>query len=306
MCRLALLNRQAVCLLESWGALEPLLKQLECSFGGHGNGVATLWSETGRVTIQKGVALSTEKAARVLSRATEREADWMLFHTRRASSSAIADQHCHPFRAGKLTLAHNGHDADFARLGRSIGITDSELITKTWSRLHIPLAALDGCTGVFIGFQQNAPFVIKGTSYSDLVAAWHKETGAILFASELPLWLAEGAFDRIVEIRRLAWFGRSLDCTILDAVPYRPYPRRQWQHTSSASHWDSSEYPSADMAELAEEAEAFYADMLDEDEEDVIVDKDGNILSARVAEAQLETDWRMGKQVEDECNTWWR
>ncbi len=297
MCRLALFNRQAIALLENGGALDTILKQLECSFGGHGNGVAALWSSTGRVKVQKGVTLSTAEASRVLSCAATRGADWMLFHTRRASSSAIADQHCHPFRVGQLTLAHNGHDLDFARLGRSVGITDTECIAKTWSRLHIPLAALDGCTGVFIGFQSGAPFVVKGSRSSDLIAAWHRETGAVLFASELPTWMVEGVFDQVMEVRRLAWFGRGLDRVTLDAVPYRPLVREQTPHTSSYHWWEYLDDPTtSDLADLTEEEDAFYAGLVDEDK----VDEPGNVISVWEKAPHWPENWPQGKQITGE------
>ena len=309
MCRLMLLNRQAVEYLESWGALDAMLTQLERSFGGHGNGVAALWSETGRVKVQKGVKLSTEEATRVLSRASARGADWLLFHTRRASSSAIGDQHCHPFQAGQITLAHNGHDPDFARLGRSIGITDTECIAKTWGRLHIPLAALDECIGVFIGFQGGAPFVVKGSRYSDLVAAWHKSSGAVVFASELPSWMVDGVFDQVLEVKRLAWFGRALDPVTLDAVSYQPFVRGRVPR-SSYSIWreyparSSPDHTSMDLTDLTEEEEAFYETLVDEDDD--AFDEEGSIVSIWEREAQWAADWQKGRQVEDEQHAWWR
>jgi hypothetical protein len=297
MCRLMLLNREAVLLLENWGVLHAMLRHLECSFGGHGNGVAALWSQSERVSVQKGVNLPTEEAARLLSRSAGRGADWMLFHTRRASSSVIADWHCHPFRSGKLTLAHNGHDSAFARLGQTIGVTDSELIARTWTRLRLPLAALDECTGVFIGFQRDAPFVIKGSPCSDLVAAWHRKTGAVVFASELPPWLAEGAFDQVVEVRRLAWFGRTMDRLTLDVVPYRSSLQR-----ARASHfprWNPPDRFSANWADLEEEEAAWYEGLIDEEEESTLV-------SAQAPEQQWERDWRQGRQVEDDHIGWAR
>jgi hypothetical protein len=306
MCRLTLLNRQAVTLLQEGGALAAILKQLECSFGGHGNGVAALWSAKERVKMQKGVKLSTEAASQMLTRAAAQGADWMLFHTRRASSSAIADQHCHPFRVGKLTLAHNGHDPDFARLGRGIGVTDTELIAKTWACLRLPLAALDECTGVFIGFQRGAPFVVKGSPQSDLIAAWHEGTGAVLFASEIPSWLVEGVFDQVVEVRRLAWFGRTLDRITLDAVPYHPHMRARASRFSLSTQWGYTDHYYADLADLAEEEEAFYNGLVDEDEAEMEVDKEGNIVTSWEMEHQWGSDWRQGRQVEDEHNVWRR
>lgn len=294
MCRLALFNRQALALLEQWSALEYILTHLECSFGGHGNGVAALWSETGQVKMRKGVKMSTERASRTLSRYAEQGADWMLFHTRRASSSVIADEHCHPFRVGKLTLAQNGHDTNFAFLGRAVGITDTECIAKTWSRLNIPLAALDKRSGVFIGFQHNTPFVVKGSLHSDLVAAWHKETGAVLFASEIPACLVQEVFGQAVEVRRMIWFGQELEEATLDVRPYQPHVQEQSLHISAASYWEDAARESLDLANLAEEAGALY-DPRDEDG-----DEEDDLRSAWVSEHRW-TNWQQGKMVDDEA-----
>lgn len=293
MCRLALFNRQAAELLANWQALEYIFGRLEESFGGHGNGIGALW-EDGRVKMQKGLRLTTSKAAQGINRYAEQGAEWMLFHTRRASSSAIADRHCHPFRYGQLMLAHNGHDQTFARLGKAAYITDTECITRAWARIHFPLSGLAELSGVFIGFHQAAPFVVKGHSSSDLIAALHRETGAVLFASEIPSFLAEGVFDQIVRINRIEWFGRELNTSTLDARPYQPYyvSHRSYPIRSSVrSLW----YP--DMAEKAEiAAEDYWMDeeALREMEEAEALDE-ADLVRLQTAHRH---DWRLGKQID--------
>lgn len=287
MCRLALFNRQAAELLANWQGLEYIFGRLETSFGGHGNGIGALWDD-GRVKMQKGLSLTTSKAAQGIERYVQQKADWMLFHTRRASSSAIADRHCHPFHYGQIVLAHNGHDQAFARLGRATHITDTECIARAWARIHFPLSTLAELSGVFIGFQQTAPFVIKGSPHSDLIAAWHRASGAVLFASELPSFLSRGVFDEVVEINRIAWYGRELDVSTLDARPYMDSPRIV-RHSSLREYYGSSSwYPdTVEQAVLAEEASWMDVENLREMEEEEEYDEEDR---ARLPLRQR--DWR--------------
>jgi hypothetical protein len=214
MCRLALMNRAAAQRLGP--NLAALFTDLELSMGGHGNGVAALWSETAEVSVRKGLTLTaTQAAARVLMYA-DCGADWMLFHTRLATSGGRASRYCHPFKSGRLVLAHNGHSFVWDELGSSLGISDSECITKCWSRLRLPLSTLEEVDGVFLGFRSGAPFVVKGYDYDDLTVSVkmaespYEKTGAILFASELPETL-RCLFDQTVEVGHLLWFGGELD-----------------------------------------------------------------------------------------------
>lgn len=302
MCRLALFNRQAAELLANWQALEYIFGRLETSFGGHGNGIGALWSD-GRVKMQKGLSLTTSKAAQGIERYVQQEADWMLFHTRRASSSAIADRHCHPFHYGQIVLAHNGHDQTFARLGRATHVTDTECITRAWARIHFPLSELAELSGVFIGFHHAAPFVIKGTPHSDLIAAWHRASGAILFASEIPSFLARGVFDEVVDINRIAWFGRELDASTLDARPYEePYQisRNYYAREYYGSYLWHPE--TAEQAELAEEEFWMDDEALREMEEAEELDEED---FARVQTVR-KRDWRQGKQVDEPEGYWWK
>ncbi len=261
------MNQQAVSFLGS--SLDYVFGHLESALGGHGNGVAGLWVDRGTARIRKGVNLSASQAAMYVRRYAEQGADWMLFHTRRATSSAIEDQHCHPFKSGQLVLAHNGHDAHFATIGKALKISDSECIARTWSRMRFPLPDLEMRTGVFIGFQNGHPFVVKGREYGDLIAAWNQGSRAILFASELPQWLVEGIFDQVVSIRTIQWFGRDLDPKTLDVHPYHLHAA---QRDSFYRHWGQHGWAD-DLDELEE--------LYDEEMED-------------------EEDWRLQKQVEED------
>ncbi|HEY7419236.1 MAG TPA: hypothetical protein VH593_28900 [Ktedonobacteraceae bacterium] len=252
MCRLTLMNRAAVTLLAPY--LEELFMYLETTLGGHGNGVAGLWMDRRTTSTRKGVGFTAIQAAACAESYARRGADWILFHTRRATSSPIFDQHCHPFQARRLILAHNGHDEQFAKLGKAIGISDSECITRAWANMRFPLPALATRSGVFIGFAQDYPFVVKGQKSGDLLAGWNEETGSVLFASELPSRLLEGIFDQIVAISTIQWFGREMNRETLRVRPYCP-------------HTTAYEWTGDPEENLPEYEEALYREVPYEDEE---------------------------------------
>ena len=223
MCRLALMNANILKILDQQ-ELADVFAHLEHTQGGHGNGCAALWQETARVTIRKGVTLTAAQAAHHLVTFNQANANWLLYHTRLASSGRMTSRNCHPFQAGKLTLAHNGHDRTWASLGNRLGITDSECMTRMWGRLPLPLDALQESDGVFLGFRGAFPFVVKTRAYADLVLAVNRATGALLFVSELPQVYYD-RFDDVIEVGRFTWLGVSpLD---LNLIP------RRWQYEDS-------------------------------------------------------------------------
>ncbi len=216
MCRLTLLNAASIRLCETVfsdaeGALAAFFWDLERAFGGEGTGVAALWmGRRQRVRVRKGVSLTVEAAASQLVAWEQQGADWFLFHTRRASTGRVATEHCHPFRVGAFVLAHNGHDALWARLGKTAKLrpmTDSEAIVRTWAALRLSPAALRELNGAFVGFHAGHPFVAKD-AWSDLIGA-EGAGGAILFASQLPEWL-EQEFDEHVRLGEYCWMGGPL------------------------------------------------------------------------------------------------
>ncbi len=216
MCRLALLNAASLHLCEAafgdaQGALSAFFWDLERAWGGDGTGVAALWmGQRQEVQVRKGIDVSVEAAASQLVAWEQQGADWFIFHTRRATTGRIATRHCHPFRVGTFVLAHNGHDALWARLGkRAAGgpMTDSEAIARAWAALRLSPASLCDLNGAFVGFQAGSPFVAKD-AWSDLIGAEGAE-GAILFASQLPGWL-EREFDEYVRLGEYCWMGGAL------------------------------------------------------------------------------------------------
>src|SRR6266487_6655714 len=208
MCRLALMNREAIALLGT--DLANLFHFLETSMGGHGNGIAALWSQTKEVKMSKGLTFSTAQAAAKAHTYVREGADWLLFHTSLATSGGKTSANCHPCKSGQLVLAHNGHSWTWDQLGTSLGISDSECITQAWARLRIPVSALKEADGVFVGFRAGSPFVVKGRAFDDLTVSAHEGTGAVLFASELE-GPARRHFNQTVEIGRFLWSGGPLN-----------------------------------------------------------------------------------------------
>ena len=228
MCRLALFNRAALQLLGRQ-PLEALLLDLETHLGGDGNGIAALWQTTGKIKVRKSVHLSAKAAAGELCWHQKLGADWGLFHTRLATSAPVCQHTCHPFRHGDLVLAHNGHDELYAHIGRQTRKkrSDSEAIAEYWAKRHLPIPALADRPGVFLGFADNQPFVVKGQTSRDLVLAWQQATGALLFVSELPAALTS-TFDEVIQVGKLIWQGEPLD---LSAVERRPLQVSPTPHT---------------------------------------------------------------------------
>lgn len=245
MCQLALMNANIlqICSLQD---LADLFAQLEKALGGHGNGCAALWQKTERVKISKGMHVTTSASAKYLVTAAQAGADWLVFHTRLASCERQISQNCHPFQAGKVTLAHNGHDRVWANLGSHLGITDSECITRMWGRIPLPIESLQEADGVFVGFHGSRPFVVKGQSYRNLVLAVNHEVGALLFVSHLPQ-AYRTRFDEVIEIGRFTWLGATpLDLRAIPRCRQYGYPSRRKTSSRGATPLEESLLPAVD------------------------------------------------------------
>lgn len=190
MCRMLLANREgieklkeALAAIPGCPTLEKYLGDLELRDGGQGNGYALL--KDGRVTrLEKGVNLGVEEVAGVMEKG---DYDWILFHTREASTGSVSDANCHPFRAvGKADLIAgvNGNEKEVAALAKVAGgITDSEFILKLVAEMGLPLReTLSIFESNFFGFYNGKPFVKKGNR--DMLA-WKKGKG-LVFASDFP------------------------------------------------------------------------------------------------------------------------
>jgi len=224
MCRLLLANRKGFDYLEKMYGLEYLLEDLELSLGGDGNGIALRHGR--KITTEKGVFFSTEKAAEKLLSANY---EWCLFHTRLVSTATKQDKHCHPFTYKGNVLAHNGTDSSLAALGDMLGLTDTEAALRVAVDYGAFPQVLAGFSGVFVGFtEKGLPFVAKG-SYSEL--EYCEQNGAVVFCSELP---------RKIPARRVKapffWYGGK-------PVPEKSLEERREKvisYYNDTAYWDVS------------------------------------------------------------------
>jgi hypothetical protein len=190
MCRMLLANREGIeemkgtlAAIPGCSTLEKYLRDLELRDGGQGNGYALL--KDGRVVhFEKGVNLGVETIARVMETA---DYDWILFHTREASTGSVSDANCHPFRASgkaELVAGVNGNEKEVAALAKAAGgITDSEFIIRLVAEMGLPLReTLSIYESNFFGFYDGKPFIKKGNR--DMLT-WKKGNG-IVFASDFP------------------------------------------------------------------------------------------------------------------------
>jgi hypothetical protein len=116
--------------------LTKYLAKLEKSCGGHGNGVAWIEMPDGAYDVVKGVKLTTEKAAELL---TNRPLNaWGVFHTRFVSAGTRGNSGCHPHvyvspskHHRTVVLTHNGTWLGWSAACLALGVnypTDSATI----------------------------------------------------------------------------------------------------------------------------------------------------------------------------------
>jgi hypothetical protein len=217
MCRVFMGNKQALDFLDD-ATLENWLLNLEYSFGGHGNGVAVLTSK-GTIVIAKGVNQDVHEAVQIIR---SLDTEWFCWHTRLASAGAIMDSTCHPFRYGNLTLIHNGHNSNWAEAGKKYGYSDTQALSIA-AGYENDLQLVREASGVFMGFKDNKPFVLKRDSYSDLVRIYDESTGMIIFASEP----CEEVMDMSENVLTANWTSGNIEDMLTD-MTFCPFIRPRW------------------------------------------------------------------------------
>ena len=133
---------------------QKLFDYLECSYGGHGNGVAFI--KNGKVHIRKSVSFTVSEAVKL---AFNSGVEWFLFHTRFASVGDISKKNCHPFRYGRVVAAMNGTESGLRSLTEAMGnITDTEASIISISAVSGNISSEDivkrinKLDSVFVGF----------------------------------------------------------------------------------------------------------------------------------------------------------
>ncbi len=218
MCRLMLANRDAVKYLGE-DLVEEMFQFLEDMQGGDGMGVAAMWKD-GHTVVHKSATMIAPEAAHWIYRAYEQGAVYFAFHTRMATHGSVCTKNCHPFKHGSLVMAHNGVVSEF---GNVLGDrTDSQALAMTLARTGMSTDFLSYQSGVFVGFRDGKPFVVKGQSTTSL---FYVSSGkAWLFASSLPKSF-EDYFDIRTDLGTYEWYG---------ALDAKGFPKR-WASPSAAT-----------------------------------------------------------------------
>lgn len=185
--------------------LSDLFNYLEFTQGGDGMGVAALFSSNGKVRTHRSVYMLADEAAAHLVRWEKQGADYFVFHTRMATHGSVCTANCHPFRHGGLVLAHNGVATEFGNMLDDR--TDSEAICLTLQRTRMKTDFLMEMTGVFVGFRDGRPFVVKGQTTSSLMFA--SMGRAWVFSSALPRAFEEVYPAERANIGTLLWEGAT-------------------------------------------------------------------------------------------------
>lgn len=181
MCRLFIANQRDYYLYDKSHGILKLMKHLENTCGGHGNGYALV--KNGKIiAYDKGQALTNEAIYHKIKGV--KDWDYALYHTRIASVGTRSDSNCHPFVHENSAIAMNGTVYDFYDIAEVLEKTDTELIFKLVRDLK-PLKtthALASIGAIFVGFSKGKPYAVKGSG--DLVK-YTKGTGSF-HASSFP------------------------------------------------------------------------------------------------------------------------
>lgn len=161
MCRLALMNKPGVQIMQRLYGLDNFLSYLERQMGGHGNGYALI-KDGECIDLRKGVALKTRQIA---STALKTDFDWFIFHTRLASCGTIADRNCHPFQnpsTGDI-LAANGTESDLSYYNKmnNLDRTDTETLLLDFLNEGNFLYDLKVSRSTLIGAHKGKVFAVR-------------------------------------------------------------------------------------------------------------------------------------------------
>lgn len=161
MCRLALMNKNGVQMVERAVGIKNFFDYLELTMGGHGNGYA-LVKDGKCLDLRKGVNLKNKTIAKAV---LSTDFDWMIYHTRLASCGTIKDSNCHPFQNpfnGDI-LAANGTESDLVAFNREnkLNRTDTETLLLDFLRDEAYLADLRINRSTLVGIHKGKAFAVK-------------------------------------------------------------------------------------------------------------------------------------------------
>ncbi len=169
MCRLARITRW-------WPGLEDWLRQLQRSYGGDGNGVAS----GGKCL--KGLNVTNRKIAKRIKRSRLPS----LYHTRWCSSGWRCSFLCHPFRCGGGWLAHNGTWYEGAKTAEQW----SKESGQPWSDTLVMAAVMDRLGFAEAMERRNPSGVWLWQNYKGELHV-HKRFGQLWHSPALDAWGSE-------------------------------------------------------------------------------------------------------------------
>lgn len=184
MCRLYIANQKDFYAYDKAHGILKLMEYLEMRCGGHGNGYALI--RGGKViATAKGMALTNEEIYRNIKGI--KEWDYVIYHTRIASSGVRSDAGCHPFisKDGHNALAMNGTITSLSNFADLFHSVDSELVFRMLKDIpaHEAVQILSKLGVIFIGVVNGQPYAVKGSG--DL-CKWRQGKATTFHASEFP------------------------------------------------------------------------------------------------------------------------
>lgn len=213
----------------------PLLRNLEKTQGGHGNGVASIGSKG--VMIEKGLNTGIKQANRFLQKqARMKSTEYLMFHTRIATNGKIMDYNCQPFHVNDVVLAHNG---TIYELSGSEDFSDSCIAATCIGAFNLPITILKRWGGAFLGTYKGIPFCVKSL-WSDMQLA--------LNVNNFENWALCSSFDSvgltkdylITDVPDVVWLGTDVNA-LFDACCN--YNWNKWEHKTVKWYKDDSGWP---------------------------------------------------------------
>lgn len=275
MCRLSLMNKKGMELIENRIGLEKELIRLSKECGGHGNGLLLI-KDGQIISYKKGLKLTENK---IVNEVMKTDFDWFLFHTRIASAGSIKDKNCHPYINRKKTFAlmMNGTEHQYATMAKSLDITDTELVFKNINDYNIPLVTLSELTAKYMGIKDGKVFASNPSGSWTGGLKFIDKDEAIVIASSFDMCLIkdyesmkEGFWNEgekiqikqsyVYDRRSSVWSSKVSTTKQITVIPKseRAYNREAWRNEFEYNYgFDESALSSEEIKEQEELEEIF-------------------------------------------------
>lgn len=163
--------------------------------GGDGNGVACYAGPDYHPLILKGVKQTVWESFDACKKwAKLDECEWLLFHTRMATSGGITDAMCHPFEEDGDLLIHNGVCSEFAdfQINRQ-DVSDTRMLfylARNYSKNFYE--TIYNGSGAFLGVRNGVAYAIKASQSAALVCLYNAKNGGLAWCSTWSLKIPDG------------------------------------------------------------------------------------------------------------------